>query len=111
MLCIHALEASLSLILEVGIDAIEQRLQQNIQLMLERIHNKDQLQVLSPSRLERLAGIVTFKHRESPSHEVFEQLKQHNIFCAERGGGIRFSPHFYTDPEKIAHAIDCAAGQ
>lgn len=109
MLCIHALQASLSLILEIGIDVIEQRLKQNTQLMLEQIQNKDHLQVLSPARLERLAGIVTFKHREKPSHEVFAQLKKHNIFCAERGGGIRYSPHFYTDPEKITYAIDCAA--
>ncbi|MGD8571140.1 MAG: aminotransferase class V-fold PLP-dependent enzyme [Gammaproteobacteria bacterium] len=109
MLCIHALQASVSFILQVGIDYIEARIRQNTQRMLEQIQNHAQLQVLSPTHLEQLAGIITFKRRDKSSAELFQQLKESHVFCAERGGGIRFSPHFYTTPEKIDHAIKVAS--
>ena len=110
MLGIHALQASVSLILELGMSYIEEQIRQNTKLMLELVQNHSQLQLLSPSNIAQLAGIITFKHRNKASHEVFQQLKERNIFCAERGGGIRFSPHFYTSREKITDAVNCASG-
>jgi cysteine desulfurase / selenocysteine lyase len=51
---------------------------------------------------------VTFKRRNYNHTELYKKLMQQNIMCAERGGGIRFSPHFYTSQEKILAAIDTA---
>jgi hypothetical protein len=30
---------------------------------------------------------------------------QRRVLCAQRGGGIRFSPHFYTPVEVIDRAL------
>ena len=76
--------------------------------MLNEINEQDNLKLLSPASLDRLAGIVTFKHKQHDATTLYEQLKQRNIMCAERGGGIRFSPHFYTSQELIRTAIDIA---
>ncbi|EDN65024.1 hypothetical protein BGP_6245 [Beggiatoa sp. PS] len=36
---------------------------------------------------------------------MYQQLREQGIICAQRGGGIRLSPHFYTPPEKLDQAI------
>ncbi|MCI0504659.1 MAG: aminotransferase class V-fold PLP-dependent enzyme [Gammaproteobacteria bacterium] len=108
MLGIHALNASLSLILEAGLTEIEQRVLRNTRFMLDEIDARENLKLLSPSNLDRLGGIVTFKHKHHSANGIYKKLRQQNIMCAERGGGIRFSPHFYTDQEQIRAAIDLA---
>ena len=108
MLGIHALNASLTLIDEIGMPTIEQRVLQNTQSMLDEIDRQKNLDLVSPASLDRLAGIVTFKRRNYNHTELYKKLMQQNIMCAERGGGIRFSPHFYTSQEKILAAIDTA---
>lgn len=108
MLGIHALDASLSLILEVGIEEIEKRNQQNSALMLELIEKHRQLELLSPSDTSRLGGIVTFRHKTHTPEYVYRELMDKKIMCAERGGGVRFSPHFYTDAALIEKALSTA---
>lgn len=108
MIGIHALNASLSLILEAGIKEIEQQVLGNTRFMLELINGEENLILLSPSELNQLGGIVTFKHKQQPTSVLYKKLKQVNIMCAERGGGIRFSPHFYTDHEQIRTAFHLA---
>ena len=108
MLGIHALNASLSLLHEVGMPIVEQQVKNNSKIMLEEINQLDNLQLLSPAITNRLGGIVTFRHRSRSNRELLQTLMQHKIMCAERGGGIRFSPHFYTKPDKIRLALNLA---
>ena len=37
--------------------------------------------------------------------KTLRELMDKKIMCAERGGGVRFSPHFYTDAERIEKAL------
>ncbi|MFL6655625.1 MAG: aminotransferase, partial [Sulfurifustis sp.] len=53
----------------------------------------------------RYAGIVTFRHRHRPSPDVHAELRARQVICALRGGGIRFSPHFYNDIEQLDRAL------
>jgi len=108
MLGVHALNASLSLILEAGMNDIQEQVINNTRYMLELIENAEHLSLLSPSGLDQLGGIITFKHKHIPANVVYQHLKQHNVMCAERGGGIRFSPHFYTKQEQIHSALQLA---
>lgn len=108
MLGIHALNASLSLILEAGITEIEQQVLDNTRYMLELIDAEENLTLLSPSELKQLGGIVTFKHNQHPANVLYKKLKEQHVMCAERGGGIRYSPHFYTDQEQIRTALHLA---
>jgi len=108
MLGIHALDASLSLILELGITNIEQRIRQKAELLLELIRDSSQLELVSPNNVERLAGIVTFKHKTVPAEDLYRQLMKQRILCAERGGGVRYSPHFYTNQSLIINAVEAA---
>ena len=111
MLGIHALSASLSLLLEIGMATVEERVLANTQCLMDYIHDHAQLQVLTDERLERRSGIVTFRHTETDNAALFAQLNQHGVMCAQRGGGIRYSPHFYTPAEKLQHAVQLALKQ
>lgn len=105
MLGIHALNASLSLIEEVGIDNIEQQLQSNITYLIEQLNRLPNVEILSPTNVADRAGIVTFKVPEIDSNKLYTELMKNKVICACRGGGVRLSPHFYTPRSVIAKAI------
>ena len=106
MLGIHALNASLSLIEEVGIEQISNALANNINYLIEGLKTVPNATVLSSTEQSKLAGIVTFKVDGIASEELYSKLMKEKVICACRGGGVRFSPHFYTDRGVIDSAIE-----
>ncbi|MGD8207376.1 MAG: hypothetical protein PVH47_04790, partial [Thiohalocapsa sp.] len=61
---------------------------------------------LSPREPTRRAGIVTFRVPGVDQQALYRALMQRNLMCASRGGGIRFSPHFYTPESHLTRAIE-----
>jgi len=112
LLGIHALEASLSLIEEVGIERIWHDLRERTDHLMDGI-DRHGLELLTPRNPERRAGIMTFRVPGLSSSDLHAELMKRRVLCAQRGGGIRFSPHFYTPPEVIdralSHVMDIAA--
>ncbi|HYE37172.1 aminotransferase class V-fold PLP-dependent enzyme [Methylocaldum sp.] len=108
MLGIHALSASLSLILEIGVEAIESLLLERTAYLVEAIGNQPDLELLSSGIAERHSGIVLFRLRSVSNERLYQHLKQSGVVCALRGGGIRFSPHFYTSQTLLERAIHIA---
>ena len=106
MLGIHALSASISLLLDVGMQTIEQQVLDNTQYLQHLIQQSTQIVLLSNTNSGRFAGIVTFKHKTIANEPLYQSLMQQGIVCATRGEGIRFSPHFYTSKTQLASAID-----
>jgi len=98
-----ALNASLSLLLELGMDTIEKELLNKTRYLIEALDSLENYEILS-SR-EHYAGIVVFRHKSIAADTLFQFLKSNNVICAERGGGIRFSPHFYTPVDTMERAI------
>ncbi len=108
ILGIQAFAASLSLINEIGIKNIEQRVLQHTQLMHDFIDNSRNLEAIYSDSASKLSGIVTFQHRGCLASHLFQYLRTKNIMCAERGGGIRFSPHVYNTDNEIIDALTTA---
>lgn len=106
MLGIHALAASLSILESVGMPEISKQVLRRSHFLLEYFDGNPDFELLTPIEAERHAGIVTFRHREYESERLYQQLSQQNVMCAHRGGGVRFSPHFYTPLEKLEQAIE-----
>lgn len=106
LLAAHALSASVSLLLEVGIAEIERRILQNTGYLVEKIREIDTATLLTPVNEERRAGIVTFTLANRDMARLHRYLLDNNVICAHRAGGIRFSPHFYTSREKIDNALE-----
>lgn len=109
MLGIHGLSASLSLLLEIGIAEIEKRVLARAERLFAAIERFPQLRIVSAREPGRYAGIVTFAHQQRSNIELHALLRKSNVICAPRGGGVRFSPHFYTAYEQLDHAVKLAA--
>ena len=108
MLGIHALSASLSLLLEVGMAEVEQRVIANAEYLIEKIQQPSQLKLLSLADSNLKSGIVVFDHQTCGIAELFKHLQANDVMCALRGGGIRFSPHFYNSFDELDQALAIA---
>lgn len=108
MLGIHALHASTSLILEVGMSQIEKCLLENIRYLFGQLELAEQLECLTTSKEGKFGGIVVFKHRTESSESLYRYLMKNGVLCALRGGGVRFSPHFYTQKSSLEKAVSMA---
>ncbi len=107
MLCAHGLEASLSLLLDdVGLDEVEARVLGNSAWLMDRISAEPQLDLVSDPTPERRSGIVTFRAKGVEGEPLYRGLREAGVVCAKRGGGIRFSPHFYVTQSKLERAMD-----
>lgn len=105
MLGIHGLHASLSLILEVGVDKIQELIQSKLNLIINKLKQLTDIEIITPEDQRRRSGIITFKSKQIKTEVLFNHLIKNNVFCAMRAGGIRFSPHYYTPDNKISEAI------
>ena len=106
MLGIYALDASVSLLDEVGVEVIEKEIAARVRYLADRLEQVPGIELLSRSSALLPSGIITFKPGDSDAKEVHAGLMKRRVICANRFGGIRFSPHFYTPYEKLDRAIE-----
>ena len=100
-----ALEASLSLLEEVGISTVAQRLQQRVAQLYQGLAAVPGVLLQTPADPDRRAGIVTFSIKGQDSVQIQKALMAERTICALRGAGVRFSPHFYTSEQLIDEAV------
>ena len=106
MLGIHGLEASLSLLEEKGMPSVWSELQEKVTYLAGLLGEIRGLRFLTRvDHSERLSGILTFTIDGYDSDHLTQRLMQNKVVCACRGGGIRFSPHFYTDYHHLEQAV------
>jgi selenocysteine lyase/cysteine desulfurase len=106
MLGIHAFSASLSLLLETGMAAIEAQVLDKSDYLIDALANNKLLVLLSKRKSRLKSGIVIFKHRTVANEVLYKHLQENGVVCALRGGGIRFSPHFYNTFEEIDRVLE-----
>jgi len=106
---IVALHASTGLLLEIGMDRIEQMVLDKSAYLIEQLNALDNIELLSPVDDARRSGIVLFRKAGVDTEALYRHLQQHNVICAMRGNGIRFSPHFYTPEGMIDTAVSLLA--
>jgi cysteine desulfurase / selenocysteine lyase len=104
MLGIHILNASLGLLLEYGLDTVSRNLDRNISYLIENTKFMQDIKILSPTLPARRSGIFTFSASVAMPW-LYQQLTAERIVCAQRGGGIRLSPHFYNTESQLAQVI------
>ena len=104
MLGIHALHASLGLLLQVGIQRIFDSVSDKVQYLIDNIINYGGV-IVSETAPARRAGIVTFRFEGEDIEARYRHLQENGVICALRGGGIRFSPHFHTPEDVLQRAL------
>ncbi len=108
MIGIHALNASLSLLLDAGMEYVESEVLKRSEYLFEIIQTKPGLDLLNSTKTQRYAGIITFRCHETDNAALYHYLTKNNVVCALRANAIRLSPHFYTPYEKLDQVIDLA---
>lgn len=101
----YALEASLSLLEEVGAAGVQRALEARVEYLIERL-DRAGLELLSPRDPALRAGIVTFRAPGADHAALYRELAARRVVCIPRGGGIRFSPHFYTPFAALDRAVE-----
>ena len=101
----HALSASLELLLSIGIERVGAQLQQRVAYLTQALETVAGARLLSPQSPARRSGIVTFAIEGVDHQRLYRALMQAGVICAQRGGGIRWSPHFYTTNETLDRAV------
>ncbi|MDI9347047.1 MAG: aminotransferase class V-fold PLP-dependent enzyme [Methylacidiphilales bacterium] len=106
-----ALYESLKMINKIGIKNISKKILHNCN-RIDKIMClfSDRIKLLAPEtmRTPKLSGILTYTLKNkngSPKkpQDLYEYLLNNNIITSIRAGGIRLSPHWYTDESEILH--------
>lgn len=97
----HALDASLSLLEAVGLDHVEAAILARTAFLRERLCSLPGVSCLTDARPGRSLGILTIQMANQDPRELVAHLNAAGVTCANRGGGVRFSPHFYTSERTL----------
>lgn len=105
MLGAVALNAALGVLLDHGIDLIEQQILHNSATLISQLDELDNVSMLTPADSNCHAGIVLFHCHGKDQQQICQQLMTRKIVCACRGNGVRFSPHYYQTPAQLEQAV------
>lgn len=97
---IFALGAAIDLILELGVDAIGERVLGLTDRLAEGLGRRG-AQLRSSRAPGEASGIVSFTLPDEAPARTVARLRERRIFVVERRGGVRASPHFYNDEDEI----------
>jgi len=100
--------AGLELILEVGVAAIQERLRDLTDRILDRCDEAG-LKTFTPRERSRRCGIVTLES-EHPE-EVESRLRAQGVIVDSRPGRVRLSPHWCVTEEELERGLDLVLEQ
>lgn len=101
-----ALNASLALFEQIGMDCVEQRVLANSRQLAAGLQSIQGLELRSRSEPQRQSGIVSFKPRHSSSREISNFLAAQGIVATHRGPLVRLSPHYYQGEMEMDVMLD-----
>jgi len=100
------LDATVELMLSAGPRAIEEHILDATAELSERLEECGWT-TLRDSRRQTWSGIL-IASSGGDDDAVFARLTAAGIRCSRRGGGIRFSPHYYTSSDDLDRVFDVA---
>ncbi len=100
-----ALEASVRLVGEVGVDAIREHNRALLARFIERLR-PEHFRVADRGDPDRWSSIVVFEPTSASVDATFEYLAEHGVDVARRRGRIRIAPHFYNTESDIDRAVE-----
>lgn len=99
-----AARAGLEIVNEVGVPAIQERIDFLSKIAIEEA-DKRGLDMVSPRDISKKGGTTAIRLRMD-SHEMEVELAKRNIIASARGNVIRVAPHFYTTAKDIVYVMD-----
>ena len=107
MIGIIGMNASLSHLLEIGPEWIENEIGKLTSYLFANVTAMDNVEIKTPKSPEHHAGIFTFSLPEKRDSEtVVNQLKTKQITISAREGFVRISPHYYNTTDELDRVLD-----
>jgi len=104
-----AMRESLALLVEVGMEAISNRLKLLGDLLISGAAKKGYA-VASPREGEQWSGIVSLHCGERSAEEIVKGLKKERVEVMVRHGRLRVAPHFYNTEGQIERLVGLLPG-
>jgi selenocysteine lyase/cysteine desulfurase len=101
---IFALGAAIDLLLELGVDAIWERVQALTARLVRGLEARG-ARILSPLGPGERSGIVSFLWPDEEARHTAARLRAMKIYVVARRGGVRASPHFYNDEDDVDRLV------
>ena len=96
---------SVEYLLEKSIEKIKAHNDALINYLKENLYRSD-YQILTPQSDSHASTILVISHKDkSRNEEIFELLKQKNIYISLRRENLRFAPHLYNTRGEIDEAL------
>ena len=102
---LYGLKAAIDLLLDVGISTIEASVLELTKRLIEGLEARG-YRVNTPKADSDRAGIVIFESDRYTPTEIYEKLHAEGIITAERGSGVRVSPHFYNTTFEVERLLE-----
>lgn len=102
---IYALDAALDLLLEATIPAIERRILDLTDRLVDGLRHR-RCKVLSPRADRERSGIVSFDKPGVNPRDLESRLMEAGVQVALRGGAVRAAAHFYNDERDVERLLD-----
>jgi selenocysteine lyase/cysteine desulfurase len=100
------LAASLELLMELGADAIKDRILSVTDLACRRLADTGAVIASHRDKPEHNSGIVRFNLPGRDLQQVRRQLLERGVVLSVRGGGLRISPHAYCNEADVERLIE-----
>ena len=102
---LYGLKAAIELLLDIGIPTVEAHILELTEHLMAGLEAKG-YRVVTPRANSERAGIVIFESNQHTPAEIYEMLHAENIITAERGSGVRVSPHFYNTKSEVERLLE-----
>jgi cysteine desulfurase/selenocysteine lyase len=102
---LSAFNASMELLLSVGVDRIWERVRRLTDRIIDKVR-EEAFELITPDLPEERSGIVTFRVPGADNGALWKALLARKALCSHRAGGIRLSPHFYNTPDEVDRVFD-----
>ena len=107
---LYGLNAAIELLLEVSISTIENSVLELTSKLINGLQEKGYY-VTTPKDDSERAGIVIFESKRHTASKIDDLLQENKIITAERGSGVRISPHFYNSETEIERLLEVLPDQ
>ncbi len=107
---LYGLNAAIELLLEADISMIESHVLELTSKLITGLENKG-YSVTTPKDDYKRAGIVIFETKTNTPSQIVDLLQENNIITAERGSGVRISPHFYNAESEVERLLEVLPDQ
>jgi selenocysteine lyase/cysteine desulfurase len=97
--------ASIEYLLEQGIENVAKHNDRLVSAFIDGL-DRSRYQILSPLAGAERSTLILITHRQADrNQEIFERLRQRQIYIALRRGRLRISPHLHLTSEDLTRAV------